>query len=237
MRMSKQVLISALLVFASQFAFSAEPPYCNLKTFLSHQVAGPNINRNRTFRFGDATLVAGGIGNSSVSDVVAAAKNMSEPSAFAPQEKYCTWYFNKQNPNAARTFIHKYVSNPDLVTFEIAASPALGLIAMKLIADEYEKVALPTFSHAPINFMSCLQNHKYVAFGCDGQRHRGPTIFAMLLAYSGCSPQTSVDIAVSLWGRNWVMDTTRLVIAQRAYLQGARELQNRRNWQAFFSQR
>lgn len=213
-----------------------EPAFCRLETFVSRQVEGPNIMRSRTFRFGDSHLVVGGIGKSQVSAVVAGAREMAKPADFLPQEKFCTWYYNDGNDQSAKAFRHQYVSNPDLVTFILAASPTLGMLAMENVANEYQQKVIPNFSRGPVNFMSCLQNHKYVALGCDGNKHRGPTIFAMLLAYSGCTPRTSVDIAVALWGQNWVLNSTRIWIARRAYAEGARDIRSRQAWQKFFSQ-
>jgi hypothetical protein len=52
--------------------------------------------------------------------------------------------------------------------------------------------------------------------GCDGQKHRGPGVFAALLAYSGCMPDHAAAIAYQVWGLNGVPWQTRQAIAEAA---------------------
>ena len=66
-------------------------------------------------------------------------------------------------------------------------------------------------------FLSCLEESKYLAIGCHGMLHRGPSAFAMILAFSGCSPAHSLEIVNHLWGLNGVKYEVRNAIAEAGY--------------------
>ena len=78
-----------------------------------------------------------------------------------------------------------------------------------------------------MSFVSCAIDHGYIAMGCDGMKHRGPSVFAMLLAYSGCSAKNAATIANKLWGLNFVKEATREAIAEKAFEMGQRQPQMR----------
>jgi hypothetical protein len=77
---------------------------------------------------------------------------------------------------------------------------------------EYRAVLQDQFAKAPISFLSCLENNKILIMGCNAQMHRGPTVFGMLLSFSGCSAEHSAEIVNSLWGLNGVKAEVRLAI-------------------------
>ena len=79
---------------------------------------------------------------------------------------------------------------------------------MKILGNEFDL--------APINFVSCAAEAGYIAIGCDGMKHRGPTVMAMLLAYSGCTPDHAATIATQIWGNNGITTQMRSAISKRA---------------------
>lgn len=227
---------ATFVLLSVSFTFAAEPLHCSVKHFLKHEIKAPAIYNAKAFQFGDAVLVFGGIGRTDARAVVRTAKLYSDPITTS-SDKYCTWYYNEGNVAAEKSFHHVYLPNPNRITLITATAPALAMMALAEMGLKYDAEISPLLNPGANNFMSCIERNKYLAMGCNGQKHRGPTVFAMLLAYSGCSPKTSVDVAVSLWGRNWVLDTTRQLIASHAYNQGSAHADERLKWQRFFQER
>lgn len=192
---------------ASADLAAGEPSFCDSKNFVKNEIES-NMNglqRNHAFQLGDLVVVGLAVGKSDVNATKALAQKFSQ---FSPEEKNCTWYFNDGNQEAQKAFNHRYVSNPSYKGPEIAT--------------EFENVLANSFSNDAVSFMSCLTEHKYLAMGCDGQKHRGPSVFAMFLAYAGCSPKNATAIANQIWGTNGVEVATREAIAAKGKLLGDR---------------
>lgn len=224
----KSVLASAVLVglsFSSTtFAKTkpvqlapGEPAFCDLKTFQSLEILATEkgLIRNHTYQIGDLRLTGLAVGKSPVASTQALANQFSR---FAAAEKSCTWYFNDGSDGAAEAFNHRYVSNPSFKGTSIA--------------NEFEKVLSSSFFQDPTSFMSCALDHGYIAMGCDGQKHRGPSVFAMVLAFAGCTPQNATAIANKIWGSNGVATATREAIANKGKLLGDANPALRKQFQA-----
>ena len=63
------------------------------------------------------------------------------------------------------------------------------------------------------HMIDTLERTQYFAEGCDSQKHRGPSYFAMLLAFGGCSAREATDVANAIWKLNGVPGDFRLEIA------------------------
>jgi hypothetical protein len=216
----KSILISILsLTVLSQAALALEPAYCNPKTFFSKEFdPRDKIVRDHSFRMGDVILVGGAIGLSRTKNVI---KFVEEYSNADVNEKYCTWYFNDGANSAEKAFHHFYVNHPKKLT--TVTGPA-----------EYRAVLKDQFAKAPTSFLSCMEKEKILVMGCDGQMHRGPTVFGMLLSYSGCSPTNANAIVNKAWGLNGVPPEVRLAIIQEGYKLGSEDPQARLRMQRAF---
>ncbi|MBK9294428.1 MAG: hypothetical protein IPM57_08275 [Oligoflexia bacterium] len=199
------------LLFQIQSVLAQQPSYCEPSVFLSHEVKPKTLIelnefgllRLHAFEFGSVRLVGLAVGLSVPNYV----KNLAlKHSPSTGDQKYCTWYFNKWNWIAERDFNWHYLPIP--------------LKNQEKMAKIYEEVLDKSFDQELPSFISCLQNHKYLALGCNNMQHRGPSVFSMLLAFSGCSPENSTIIANSLWGLNGIKFKTRLAIAQKGYQLG-----------------
>ncbi|MGE3973250.1 MAG: hypothetical protein AB7F59_01855 [Bdellovibrionales bacterium] len=176
-----------------------EPAYCDPKTFLEKEVKADlkDMDNAHLFKVGNITILGLGVGNSDAKAIKNFAAARSTASA---SQNYCTWYYNKGNDEAEEDFTHIYLTNPkDLTT---TSGPR-----------EYGTKLKDQFANARTSYLSCLADHKYIAFGCNGMKHRGPSVFAMILAYSGCSPTRAAKIVNVVWGLNGVDEPVRLSIA------------------------
>lgn len=197
------ILLSAVTI--TQTASASEPAYCEPENFFKKEFdPREKIWRDHAFKFGDVILLGGAIGYSNARKVREFAEENSTASA---AEKYCTWYYNDANDNAAGWFNHHYVSNPKHST--VVTGPK-----------EYRAVLKDQFAKNKISFLSCLENHKFLMMGCDGQMHRGPSVFGMLLGFSGCSPKKALTIVNKLWGKNGVKPEVRQAIIAEGYKLG-----------------
>lgn len=209
------ILLSLLSITQNTFA-ADEPAYCEPEVFFKKEIATQSgIWRSHTFQFGDVILLGGAIGYSLPFKVTAFAEENSTASS---AEKYCTWYYNEGNDFASTLFSHAYVSNPQNVT--VVTGP-----------QEYREVLKDQFAKVNTNFLSCLENHKYLAMGCNGQMHRGPTVFGMLLSFSGCSSKNSLAIVNKLWGANGVKPEVRQAIIEEGYKLGNEDPEARQRMQ------
>jgi hypothetical protein len=180
----------------------AEPSYCRPDRFFAKEIpnaSGATVKRLRLFQLGEVTVAGLAVGESPVSETRNLARHFSSVSS---SEKFCTWYLHEDNPEAAREFNQHYLALPIFYPPE-------------MVADKYQKELGSSFALDPISFLSCAENFHYIALGCDGMQHRGPTAFAMLLSYSGCRPEHSVEIANDLWGVNFVPVPNRIAVARR----------------------
>lgn len=177
---------------------STEPAYCNPNTFYSKEVNHGNskLVRGHLYQLGSTKVMGVAVGNSKATDLANFAQKQSTARA---SDKYCTWYFNEGDSEAEAWFSHYYLPNPKGLT--TTTGPKI-----------YNDTIKDIFANTLPSFLSCAQNHKYIAMGCNGQKHRGPTVFGMMLAFSGCSPQNAATIVNNIWGLNGVKPEVRLSI-------------------------
>lgn len=190
-------ILGLALVFAN-IAYASEPSYCNPSVFYTKEIKHGNskLKRGHLFKLGDTKIMGVAVGDSKATDLANFAMAQSTAEA---SDKFCTWYLNKGDKEAEAWFTHRYVSNPMLLTTTTGPK-------------QYNQVLKNEFANSIPSFLSCAQNHKYVAMGCNGQKHRGPTVFGMMLAFSGCSPQNAATIVNTIWGLNGVKADVRLSI-------------------------
>ncbi|MES2963622.1 MAG: hypothetical protein V4760_07000 [Bdellovibrionota bacterium] len=210
-----------LFTFTSN-ASAAEPAWCNPDTFSRYERGNniPYLEREHVYQIGALTLAGLAVGDSDYRYVQSLADQYTNTEAY---EKSCTFYFHEKNEDAVKAFNHKYVSNPMLK----------GTSAAK----EFEQKINPLFLEGNVNFMSCAERHGYVAMGCQGMKHRGPSVFAMFLSFSGCTPEHSTKIANKVWGNNFVLTKTRTAIARKGYELGNAKPAERARLQKLMSTR
>lgn len=213
------LLFIATLFSQVGFASAKEPYFCSLENFKKLERGNniPSLDRAHVYQVGKLTLAGLGVGESPVQSVKALA---SQYGRFSPSEKHCTFYYNDGNPEAAAAFTWRYVKTP--IFFNSASA----------LAEEYEREIGPLFDQEATSFLSCAEKHNFIAMGCDGMRHRGPTVFGMLLSFAGCSPENSNKIIKHIWGSNHVPSGTREKIMSRAYKMGAERPASRARFQA-----
>jgi len=178
-----------------------EPAYCTPQVFRSlEKPITDRILRAHVFKVGQVTLAGLAIGVSSANSV----KNLAmQNSTASDQEGYCTWYVNRGNVFAWWNFNYKYLPHPSSQ-------------ASEQIISQYMSLAAPLFDQGMNNFVTCAQKHRYISVGCNGMKHRGPTLFGMLLAYSGCKASNATAIVNEFWGLNGVAPEVRLAIIEAA---------------------
>ncbi len=183
-------------------AVADEPAYCEPSSFLTKEVlhSDPGLLRLRTFQVGSVRLSGLSIGMSMTSSLISYAEGIKPNTAL---KKYCSWYVNDRNHLARESFVWRDLRKPDA---DVAATVANFEAQLKTSFTEGSEEDL----------ISCLAEEKFLAMGCDGQMHRGPSVFAMVLAYSGCTPEHSVAIVNQLWGENGVPPATRMALAEMA---------------------
>lgn len=201
-------LFSVLVLSSQTFAATpaaGEPKFCNVERFSELERGNniPYLDRVHVFQIGKLTLAGLGVGNSDHRYVESLANQYSR---YGADEKSCVFYFNDGNEAAEEAFNHVYAPSP--------------VLRGKSIANKYEALITPLFDDTATSFVSCATKHNFIALGCDGMRHRGPSVFAMLLAYAGCLPESASEIANAVWGTNHVPRSTRLEIARRGYTAG-----------------
>jgi hypothetical protein len=201
------VMRSILILLSLSFSFSAqantEPSYCSISAFKNHEVSysASGLKRLHVYELGKVHLAGLGVGTSSYKAIEKMVQSYSNNNK---DQKYCTFYFNQGNIFAAHAFSHHPVPNPGNQSVEKT---------QKIYGDEFAEVM-----SEPNNFLSCARSGA-IALGCNSQKHRGPTVFGMLLAFSGCEPQHAADIVNDVWGLNGVPAENRLgAIAQAAEL-------------------
>ncbi len=220
----RSLFLSAALAIVSFSIVSQarEPAYCNKKIFLSKRMDYQNegLRRLNAFKLGRVTLAGVGIGGSESTSVAELAEKMGQ---VPESDKYCSWYLNEGNAEAEKIFTHIYMKNPSSLT------PAQA-------AKEYTEKLAESFANRPVSLMYCMEKYGYAAVGCNGQKHRGPTVFGMILAYSGCSPESSADIVNTVWGLNGVPAETRLAVIKAAANFGKQDLSNSVKMRTLFEQ-
>lgn len=189
MKKPSHILFILVATLTTQ-AFATEPSYCDPKVFYSKEIKTKTrgLKRAHFYQLGEVKVLGVGVGTSNTNDLVEFAKKYSTAES---SDKYCTWYYNQGNFDASNRFTHIYLKNPDDLT--TVTGPK-----------EYGGKLKDQFSHAVTSYLSCAINHKYIAMGCNSQKHRGPTVFGMMLAFSGCSPAKSAEIVNTVWGLNGI---------------------------------
>lgn len=189
----------------------AAPAYCDPNVFRSREetsaaagIAG--LRRAHAYRLGKVLLVGLAVGDS---DPIAVQELARRHSSAAAAEGFCTWYVNKGNPEAAKRFMSRPLPNPSLEERGERLETYLAVLG-------------PSFLDTAQSFSSCAAEHGYIALGCDWMMHRGPTVFGMLLAFSGCSPENALQIANETWGMNDIPADTRLAFIRAAHEFGLR---------------
>jgi hypothetical protein len=192
------------------------PGYCTLEGLKSRMIwdggeYSGGLLRARVFQVGKVTLAGLGVGGSEVPAVEAFSDHHVRPGSAGPQKKYCTFYVNEGNDEASVVFDWEYLPKPSgLSTW--AYELMTGLTA----AEGYHRYYAV---HVP-RMIACAEDAGYVALGCDGMRHRGPTVFAALLSFSGCPAEQTARTVNAIWGLNGVLAASRLAMIQDAYDQG-----------------
>lgn len=214
------VIFSVLCSAQQSSVPQTEPSFCDPDTFKTHEVTSPvdNLLKAHIYQFNHFDLAGLAVENSPTELVESLAQHYANYSA---DEKFCTWYFNDGNDQAAQVFQQKYLSNPIF-------GDANALV------EEYSSVLDDSFDRAAVNFITCARDHGYLAMGCDGMKHRGPSVFAMFLSFAGCTPEHSVALVESVWGKNFVAQAKRLALAQKAYEMGQARPESRRELQSLF---
>jgi hypothetical protein len=216
----------------------SEPTYCHPNKFdesefslgAYEEMQRKGLVRAHAFKLGKVTLVGAGVGNSKSQALIDLAEQ------FAPQAKkkrYCTWYLNHpklDKPDqstriqASKTFIHR----------DIEKSPVL--LNEQEAVEQFSRILEKSFDEGESSFLSCAKEENYIALGCNEMMHRGPTVFGMLLAFSGCSPEHALEITNQVWGLNGVKRKVRLAIIKKAYSWGEMKQESRKKLAALFSQ-
>ena len=199
---------------------ASEPAYCQLANFQKLERGNnvPQLERAHVYQIGKLTLAGLAVGDSDYRYVQSLAKQYGH---YAPAEKSCVFYFNNGNKVAEAAFTHQYAP------FPFWASPAIAI--------KYDAVITPLIDRTEVSMANCAEDHHFVAMGCDGMRHRGPSVFAMFLAYSGCSAEHATEIANAVWGTNHVPTKTRTAIAQKGADEGDRNPAGRARLQALMT--
>ncbi|MES3038614.1 MAG: hypothetical protein V4736_11975 [Bdellovibrionota bacterium] len=207
----RSIILSVGLVTSANANVQSQPSFCDPDTFMSLERKGEmqGLKREHVYQVGDLTLVGLAVGDS---DVTAVQTLALQHGSFQPDEKSCTWYMNDGNSSAAAAF------NYQPMAFPLAPNPA---------SDQFEAKIGPLMDQTATSFLSCARQHNYVAMGCDGMKHRGPSAFGMFLSFVGCSPENSTAIVNRIWGQNGVLISTRLEIAKRGYKLGTERIHSR----------
>lgn len=202
-------------------AHAAEPAYCRADTFLRHEVPDAErylLYRDYIFQVGKVRLVGMAVGDSINYEIKDLAQQNLRTESAQHENNFCTWYFNHTEKDAERDYNWTPVDKPAQDT-----NPE----NIKRGVQKYMQALGGIFDSNQVNMLGCMEKYHYVAMGCDGMKHRGPTAFAMLLAFSGCSAEHSVQIVNTIWGLNGISYQGRLAVAQAAYDLGTKRPESR----------
>jgi hypothetical protein len=206
----KLILLSFSVLFLFSIVVSAaEPSYCDPDKFASLGINPPlayneikHIKKLKMFEVGQVVLAGMAVGKSNTTEM----ENLAESySTKISDNNYCTWFFDgSSNPSATKAFISHPIANPFSLTVASAPSEFMDAVQSSFFQDES-------------SFITCAKKYKYIAMGCTQMQHRGPTVFGMLLAFSGCTAAHSAEIANSAFGLNGLSAALRLAVIQAAY--------------------
>lgn len=207
-------ILCLLLSFSTLALDSVEPAYCAPENFSKFEVPSPltgndnaGLLRMHAYRLGSTTLVGLAVGDSKTPSTQKLAQAFGGPNI--DQNKYCTWYFARSNKTALASFISHIIQDPFSIQVQDAPRVFMSAIQSSFFEDRNE------------NFISCAQDYHYIAMGCTEQRHRGPTVFGMLLAFSGCKPDHAATIVNTIWGLNTLKPEVRFGGIKAAYDYGS----------------
>ena len=217
MKLIIAVLISSIFSLSTFALAPGEPAFCDPSTFfkLEQKAQREGLIRDRLYKIGGLTLTGLAVGKSDVEKMKDLALSVTKGNSFRADEKYCTFYLNKGKEKQEKEFNHSYLAKPYFVR------------SHSKLQRQYASAMRPLLEENSTTFVSCAKDHGYIAMGCNGQKHRGPTAVAMLLAYAGCSANNAVNIVNSVWGKNFVLFSTRWKLAQMAHDWGKENPQNR----------
>ncbi len=215
-----RALLAALVVVSVSTAFADEPGYCTPSEFYKYEINNqyPKVKNVHAFKLGEVTLVGMAVGNSKAEDVIKMAEGIAQ---VPPSDSYCTWYLNEGDGDAERVFRHVYVPNPRTLSEQESYEVYGDRLGNEFLTNAH-------------SFVACVEKYNYAGLGCNGQKHRGPTVFGMLLAYSGCTPEHSLEIVNTLWKLNGVPAKNRLSAIKAGYDLGNAETQGREALQKKF---
>lgn len=194
-----RISVVALTLFAASSAFAAAPNFCSVDAIKTKEVRMPTsgLTRLHGYQLGSVLLMGLGVGSSS-----------NEAVQKLPSGRQCTWYFNDGDEEATELYNWKDLPKPN----------STGDIDE--LREEYGQALEWILSESSSPFWSCIEERKAVAMGCDGMKHRGPTVFAMMLSFLGCQPADSVAIVNKVWGTNGIPTSNRVALARDAYEYG-----------------
>jgi hypothetical protein len=220
-RLKFSLLFFPMIITFATFAWAGEPNYCNPAQFKGREIS-PRIRADGLFRLHEFSLgevhVAGlSVGKSNIENLKAfsideALRAATGNDGKIAENKYCTWYANITNQEAARTFNHTYVPAPQWIVasytqavdaFDKSLNPLDPFLEQNTITDYLQSLDR-SFSDGPGSFVYCAEKYKFLAMGCDGEKQRGPTVYGALLAFSGCSPENAAKIVNSTWDHHLI---------------------------------
>lgn len=239
------LLLSLLLVSSTGKAASLsspssqEPSYCDPALFDEKEMdlgdfeklKADGIQRAHGFKLGQVTLIGLGVGDSKTSSVVHLAQKYSEH--LTQEKRYCTWYLNHPKGLIPREDQYRITSAKMFNHLDVNKNPMS--LNEKEATEEFMKVLEKAFDTHANSFLNCATDQHYIALGCNGMRHRGPTVFGMLLAFSGCSPEHALEISNQVWGLNGVKRKVRLAVIRKAYELGQSRSNSRKKLAQLFS--
>ena len=210
-----------------------EPSYCEPEYFASLELNSKDYREQQTkivrfhaFKVGKVTLAGAAIGASDTDELA----NLASAFDAEGSVGFCTWYVNTpKDGKYANGFIAEARFNYDPV------KPNPKNLTAGEAVEEFDKVLGDQFIKTKPSFFSCLEDHHFLNIGCNAMKHRGPTAFAMLLAFSGCSAQNAAEIANKTWGLNGVKEAVRMAVAQRGYELGEDTPEERLAMQKLFT--
>lgn len=192
-----KLLTAFILFLLPSLSLATEPNHCTIAYLHQHELSSPSkaLERLHLYNFSNHHLAGLAVGDSDTSATKSLALSLD-----TLDKKYCTFYFNDGNQLAAELFHYQPIKTNPI----FSSSPK-----------EFEQKVLPLLPQ----MIGCL-DEGYLALGCDGMKHRGPSVFSMLLSVSGCSPERSADLVEYLWSKNFVSHETRVGIARVGFEYG-----------------
>lgn len=166
------------------------------------------IKNARIFYFKSLTLLCAAIGNSSDSRLIQISLRQSSGN----DGKYNTWYFNSGDHDNDSIDAKK-----EFHWFPVKHNPIY-----QWSTKPFKPICLELG-----RMVWTAETFGYLAIGCDGNKHRGPSVFAMFLCLAGYNPKLATQIANQYFGCNFVMPWVRERIARLGWELGNQDPQLR----------